>query len=159
MGILAASSGIFPEITRGNTLDFFAELGIAFVLFLIGLELKFSDIRQIGRAAVFVGISQIVFTSILGFIIARSFLGLPANEALYLGLALTFSSTIIVVKLLEQKRDLDSLYGKITIGYLIVQDFVAIAALIFLTSIGGGGEAGGFLTSIVKGIFLLYPPL
>src|SRR3990172_13005589 len=143
-GILAASSGAFKEITSGATLNLLAELGIAFALFLIGLELKFSEIRQIGRAAVFVGLGQVVFTALIGYLLIRV-TSIASNQAIFLAVALTFSSTIIVIKLLEQKRDLDSLYGKITTGYLIVQDFVAIAALIFLVSIGRGEGSGGFL--------------
>jgi Kef-type K+ transport system membrane component KefB len=72
VGILAASSGIFKEVTNGATLDFFAELGIAFALFLIGLELKFSSIKQIGRAAIYLGVGQITFTTIVCFFLGRA---------------------------------------------------------------------------------------
>lgn len=154
VGIIAASSGAFKEFTTGPTLDFFAELGIAFALFLIGLELKFSSIRQIGRASLAIGLGQVIFTSFVGFFIARS-IGFSFQEATFTAVALTFSSTIIVIKLLEQKRDLDSLYGKITIGYLIVQDFVAVAALIFVASIGKEGGAGEFVTTAVSGALLV----
>ena len=150
-GILAASSGVFKELTAGSTLDFLAELGIAFALFLIGLELKFSNIRQIGRAAVAVGLGQIVFTILVGFFIASG-VGFSFQEALFIAVALTFSSTIIVIKLLEQKRDLDSLYGKIAVGYLIVQDFFAVAALIFVSAIGKGGGAVEFITTTISGV-------
>src|SRR3990170_7440173 len=80
-GILAASSGAFKELTAGPTLDFLAERGIAFALFLIGLELKFSSIRQISRAAVAVGLGQIVFTILVGFFIASG-AGFSFQEAL-----------------------------------------------------------------------------
>jgi Kef-type K+ transport system membrane component KefB len=156
VGILAASSGVFKEVTSGATLDFFAELGIAFALFLIGLELKFSSIKQIGRAAVFLGLGQITFTTCVGFFLGRA-VGFSTGEAFYIGAALTFSSTIIVIKLLEQKRDLSSLYGSITTGYLIVQDFVAVAALIFVASLGkgGGADVGEFAQTAIAGVFLV----
>ena len=154
VGILAASSGAFGQLTKGPTLDFMAELGIAFALFLIGLELKFSIIKQIGRAAVAIGLCQITFTTLIGFFISR-FIGFSVTEVAFIAVALTFSSTIIVIKMLEQKRDLDSLYGKIAIGFLIVQDFFAVGALIFVASIGKGGGAGEFITTAVSGIALV----
>src|SRR4030042_3720433 len=154
VGIVAASSGVFKAFTSGPTLNFFAELGIAFALFLIGLELNFSNIKQIGRASFFVGIGQVVFTIIFGFLLVSIF-GFNIVEAVFIAIALTFSSTIIVVKLLEQKRDLDSLYGQISVGYLIVQDFIAIAALIFVASVGKGGGVGNFLITAAIGAFLV----
>jgi len=155
VGVIAASSGLFADIIQGGALDFFAELGIAFVLFLIGLELRFSDIKQIGRAAVYVGMGQILFTLVFGFLLASTILGLPADDSLILAVALTFSSTIIVVKLLSQKRDMESLYGRIAIGYLIIQDFAAVLTLVLITSIGVGGGFGEFLATFVKGILLI----
>lgn len=154
VGVFAASSGVFKELTSGPTLDFFAELGIAFALFLIGLELKFSNIRQIGRAAFAVGIGQIIFTTIIGLLILN-FLGFHSIEAWILAIALTFSSTIIVVKILEQKRDLDSLYGKITTGYLIIQDFAAVIALIVIASVGKGEGIASFTLTAASGLFLI----
>jgi len=153
VGILAASSGLIKAVSQ-PTLDFLAELGIAFALFLIGLELRFSDIKQIGRAAILAGLGQVIFTSFLGFFLA-SHLGFSRTEAVFLGIALTFSSTIIVVKLLAEKRDLDSLYGRITTGYLIVQDFVAIAVLIALAALKAGGGGASVLLTLSKGAFLV----
>jgi len=153
VGVLAASSGFFKGAS-GASMDFLSELGIAFALFLIGLELRFSDIKQISRAAIFVGAGQVILAWFFGFFLVCT-LGFRSLEAFYLSLALTFSSTIIVVKLLSEKRDLDSLYGKITVGYLIVQDFIAIAALILLASFGHGKGTGGILTTLLEGVFLV----
>jgi Kef-type K+ transport system membrane component KefB len=153
VGILAASAGLFKS-TGGLNLNFFSELGIAFTLFLIGLELHFSDIKQIGQSAVTVGIAQIIFTWFAGFGIAK-LLGFATNDALILSLALTFSSTIVVVKLLGERKQLDSLFGKITVGYLLVQDFIAIAALIFVTSLGREFKPGQFFVTAIEGTFLV----
>ena len=153
VGILAASAGLFKS-TGGLNLNFFSELGIAFTLFLIGLELRFSDIKQIGQSAVTIGIAQIIFTWFAGFGIAK-LLGFATNDAIILSLALTFSSTIVVVKLLGERRQLDSLFGKITVGYLLVQDFIAIAALIFVTSLGREFKPGQFFVTAIEGTFLV----
>ncbi|OGY23125.1 MAG: hypothetical protein A2172_01965 [Candidatus Woykebacteria bacterium RBG_13_40_15] len=153
VGILAASAGLLKH-TSGVSLSFFSELGIAFTLFLIGLELRFSDIKQIGQAAVTVGVAQIIFTWVVGFGIAK-LLSFGTSDAIVLSLALTFSSTIVIVKLLGEKKQLDSLFGKITVGYLLVQDFIAIAALIFVTSLGREFKASQFFITALEGTFLV----
>src|SRR4030042_77337 len=153
VGILAASAGLLKH-TSGVSLSFFSELGIAFTLFLIGLELRFSDIKQSGQAAVTVGVAQIIFTWVVGFGIAK-LLSFGTSDAIVLSLALTFSSTIVIVKLLGEKKQLDSLFGKITVGYLLVQDFIAIAALIFVTSLGREFKASQFFITALEGTFLV----
>ena len=116
----------------------FSDLGIMFLLFLVGLEINYTALRAVGKPALIVGLGQIVFTSFFGFLIARAF-HFPNLTALYVAVALTFSSTIIILKLLSEKKDLHSLYGRISIGFLLVQDLVAILLLLILTGIGEGG--------------------
>ncbi len=113
----------------------FSQLGAAFLLFLVGLHLSSKVMREVGKISVITGVGQVLFTSLVGFGIATLF-GFPVLEALYISIALTFSSTIIIVKLLSDKNDLDTLYGKISIGFLLVQDFIAIGILILLSGIG-----------------------
>ena len=86
-----------------------AELGIAFLLFLIGLELKINEVRHLGKIAFITGLGQIVFTGTLGFGLS-TILGFGNVESIYIALALTLSSPIIVVTLLSDKRDLNYLY-------------------------------------------------
>lgn len=151
VGIIAASFGIFQSDDIQGTIDFLAELGIAFLLFLIGLELKLLDVKYLGKIALIIGIGQIIFTSIIGFIISK-LIGFGNLESFYIAIALTFSSTIIIVKLLTEKRDLNSLYGKISVGLLLVQDLVAILALITIASIGSEGfSLGNFVFTFFEG--------
>lgn len=112
-------------------------IGVALLLFLVGLEMNISELPSIGKVALLTGIGQIVFTSSVGFLLS-SVLGFGFREAIYIAIALTFSSTIIIVKLLSEKNDLNSLYGKISVGFLLVQDFVAVLILMFLGSLGRG---------------------
>lgn len=146
--------GPFGQLQFGNPEIFrtLAELGITFLLFMVGLELKFSDLRSVGKIAVITGILQIVFTSLVGYAIAI-LLGFSSVAALYIAVALTFSSTVIIVKLLSDKKDLNSLYGKISVGFLLVQDFVAILILMFLS---GFSQTNAATISLVDlGIVLL----
>lgn len=137
-----------------ETLPLFASFGVAFLLFLVGIELKISDLRQVGRTALYTGFGQLLLTFFISFLLVR-LLDFTAIQAIYIALALTFSSTIIVVKLLTEKKDLNSLYGQITIGLLLIQDFAAILALIILSGFepGGVGLSGFFalFAILVKG--------
>ncbi len=112
-----------------------AELGIAILLFVIGLKLDIKLIKSTGTVALLTGLGQVLFTSFFGYLIAVS-LGFSLIIALYVAVALTFSSTIIIVKLLSDKKEIDSLHGQISIGFLIVQDIVVVLVMIFLSALG-----------------------
>lgn len=154
-GIIISVFGLFKNIDR-SILDLLSNFGIAFLLFLVGIELKIEDLKYVSRAAILAGIGQIIFTAFLGYILI-SFLGFSTISALYMSFALTFSSTVIIVKLLAEKHDLESLYGKITVGFLLIQDFVAILILMILSGYGHGQAptALTFLLILVKGLVLL----
>jgi Kef-type K+ transport system membrane component KefB len=138
-------------------LELLAELGIAVLLFLVGLKLDLHLIRTTGRVALATGLGQVLFTSVIGFGLALG-LGMDPTTALYVAVALTFSSTIIIVKLLSDKRELEDLHGRIAIGFLIVQDIVVVLVMIGLTAFGGDAE-DAVVTQvalvILKGIGLL----
>lgn len=134
-GIGLAATGIIKD---SQTLESLGKIGITLLLFLLGLEMNLKDLPSIGRVALITGTGQILITALLGFLLAL-FMGLGGLPSAYVAVALTFSSTIIVVKLLSEKKELVSLYGKIAIGFLLVQDLFAILILIFLASVGRGG--------------------
>ncbi|MDP1706573.1 MAG: cation:proton antiporter [bacterium] len=132
-GLLIGHFGFFNPQTK-EIFGTLSELGIMFLLFLVGLEINYSSLRLVGKSSVIIGLSQIFFTGIIGWVLA-SWLGFSLIPSLYIGVALTFSSTVIVVKLLSDKKDSNSLYGKITIGALLIQDFFVILLLILLAGI------------------------
>ena len=143
VGILAGPSAL-DIVQSMENIKLMAELGIAVLLFLVGLKLDLKLIRTLGAVAVALatGIGQVAFTSLFGFLIGIS-LGFGVVGSLYIAVALTFSSTIIIVKLLSDKRETDSLHGRIAIGFLIVQDLVVVLAMMALSSFGIGGSSGG----------------
>jgi Kef-type K+ transport system membrane component KefB/Trk K+ transport system NAD-binding subunit len=153
-GVLIAYFDFF-NLANQETFQIFSDLGIMFLLFLVGLELNYASLRVSGKASVLVGLGQIAFTFAIGFLIATQ-LGFAALSAAYIAIALTFSSTIIIVKLLSDKRDLSSLYGRISIGFLLVQDFVAILILILLAGIEVGGGLALYASglAVLKGLLL-----
>ena len=134
-GVISGPAGI-GFIKSYDQIELLAEIGIALLLFIVGLKLDLNLIRTTGPVALATGIGQMVLTSGLGFLIARA-LGMNNVTSAYLAMAMTFSSTIIIVKLLSDKKEIDSLHGQIALGFLIVQDIAAIIALAFLTTLGG----------------------
>ncbi len=149
-GVLAGPAGLGIIGSHGQ-LELLAHIGIALLLFVVGLRLDLTLIRTTGPVALATGIGQVVFTSVFGFFIALG-MGMSVIGALYVSVALTFSSTIIIVKLLSDKREIDALHGRIALGFLIVQDIVAIGALIALTALGEAGTASEDALSRVIGI-------
>jgi len=157
-GILAGPAGL-GIIESHEKIELLAHIGIALLLFIVGLKLDIKLIRTTGTVALATGLGQILFTSAIGLVIALAF-GMTLISAAYVAVALTFSSTIIIVKLLSDKKEIDSLHGRIAIGFLIVQDIAAILALVGLTTLGsdmpeGGSPALGFIAVMLKGAALL----
>ncbi len=152
---LLLSAFKFYSVAGETTFALFSDLGIMFLLFLVGLEINYTSIKMVGKTSVIIGLGQIVFTFLIGFLIAL-FFDFSYLSAAYIAIALTFSSTIIVVKLLSEKKEINSLYGKISIGFLLMQDFVAILLLVILSGIEHGGSVSmvPILAAILKGIGL-----
>jgi Kef-type K+ transport system membrane component KefB len=144
-----------------ETFKLFSEIGIAILLFTVGLNLSPHTIREFGRVALVTGIGQVVLTTAAGYFIVR-LLGYPVIEGLYIAVALAFSSTIIILKLITDKGDLDALYAKIAIGFLLVQDFIAIFLLFLIplisteeTSLSGVGTKAA-LGAIMIAVTLVF---
>ncbi len=153
-GIIAGPS-LLNVISSTDTITIFSHMGVALLLFVVGLSLDPKVIKEVGVVSVTTGVVQVLFTTIIAFLISLA-LGFPTLTALYIGIALSFSSTIIVLKLLSDKNEMDTLYGKISIGFLLVQDLIAIFVLMVVSSLNGGMSAESFvLGTALKGIGLL----
>ncbi len=139
-----------------DVIDIFSKIGIAFLLFIVGLHLNPKVIKDVGTQSLLIGLGQMALTFGITFLISSQILGFTTLASFYVGIALSFSSTIIIMKLLSDKRQLDSLYGKISIGILIIQDLVAVLVLMFISSINGGANFGVVaLKTILSGGFLV----
>ncbi len=142
------SGPIFLNIIHGDTeiYEALSQFGIVLLLFMIGLSLNFDHIKKIGKAALISGTMQIVVTAFAGFFVLV-YMGFGHVSALYLAIAITFSSTIVIVKILSDKRDTESTYGRYVIGLMIVQDLIAIAILMIITTLAESN--GGDLQMII----------
>jgi Kef-type K+ transport system membrane component KefB len=154
-GILVGPA-VFHLIQSADTIEVFAKIGIALLLFIIGLGLNPLVIKEVGKVAGIIGVFQVALSTLLGWI-AGVVLGLTNVESLFLGIALSFSSTIIILKLLSDKKEQSRLYGKITVGLLLVQDVIATLALLLVTAhnTNAKGFSGGQLLSLgAKGLLI-----
>jgi len=129
---IAVGPSVLGLVSAHSQIDLLAQVGIAVLLFLVGLKLDLHQVRKLGTVALATGLGQLTFTIVFGFIIILA-MGKDVMEALYVAVALTFSSTIIIVKLLSDKRELDSLHGRIAVGFLIVQDLAVVIAMMIMS--------------------------
>ncbi len=152
-GIIAGPA-VLHLVHSESTLETFASIGIALLLFLVGLGLNPRVIKEVGKVALIGGLGQIFFTTVICFGILHIF-GVGGTGAFYLSLAFAFSSTIIALKTLNDKKEQTRLHGKIAIGILLVQDIVATLSLLVLTASGSGGlELHDLLLLASKGAIL-----
>ncbi len=152
-GILAGPA-VLGVARSDEHIQLLSELGIAVLLFLVGLKLDLGLVRSLGPVAVATGLGQVAFTAVIGFGLCL-LLGLDALTSLYVAVALTFSSTIIIVKLLSDKREIDSLHGRIALGFLIVQDIFVVLSMVVVSAMAAGASetsaAAGLLRVVAGG--------
>ncbi len=141
VGILAGPS-VLDWVSAHEPMELLAEIGVTILLFIVGLKLDIQLVRQLGPVALATGLGQLGFTIVFGFLLCSA-LGMEWVRALYVAVALTFSSTIIIVKLLSDKREIDSLHGRIAMGFLIVQDVAVVIAMMVIGSQGAAGVGAG----------------
>ncbi len=145
-GILAGPSALGIAQAEEH-IALLSQLGIAVLLFLVGLKLDIGLVRSLGPVAVATGLGQVTFTAVIGFALGLA-LGLDWLTSLYVAVALTFSSTIIIVKLLSDKREIDSLHGRIALGFLIVQDIFVVLCMVVVSALAAGQGQGTALAGL-----------
>lgn len=123
------------NLLDGNTHTFevLADFGVVLLLFMVGMSLNLTHMKRIGKVSLITGISQTVATSLIGFLFMYA-IGYSITTAIFLGVAVSFSSTIIIIKLLSDKQDMEAVYGRYTIGLMIVQDIIAVLLMLILSS-------------------------
>ncbi len=143
---------VFGLITNTEAITTLSEIGIAFLLFIVGLEIDLRKLKDVGMISSLGCLIQVLSIFSVTFIVSV-LLGFLHKEAIYLGLIIAFSSTMVVVKLLSDKREIDTLHGRIILGILLMQDIIAILVLSVLTTIDNFSILV-LLLSIFKGIIV-----
>lgn len=165
IGYIAAGIILGPSLLNiigaDGAITSFAQLGIVVLLFTVGLSLSPKVFRQAGKVSLITGIGQILLTAIIGFFISYS-LGYSIASAAFIAVALTFSSTIIVIKILSDKGDGETLYGRISVGILLIQDVVVMLILAAISSLSSGAIGASINLidlGIIAGILVLLIPI
>lgn len=148
-GVIIGPYGL-KLVTSYDIINVVSELGIAFLLFIVGLELDINKIKSLGAISLIAGLGQVVFTFFAGYYFTQ-WIGFPPLQSMYLSIALTLSSTVIVVKLYEDKGQLDTLHGRVALGILLVQDFLAIISMAMLSTTPEF-SVPIILTAVLKGL-------
>ncbi len=152
----AAWLGLPPDMVLIEDHDLvktLSEIGIAFLLFIVGLEIDLKKLKGSGKVAVYGGLFVLLSLILTGFMTAY-LLGFQLYESLYAGLIVAFSSTMMVLKVLSDRKEIDTLHGRIVIAILLLQDIVAILAMMVINSFSTT-EPGQIINSIMYGIGLL----
>ncbi|HLC49493.1 MAG TPA: cation:proton antiporter [Candidatus Andersenbacteria bacterium] len=151
-GVMAGP--LFFDLLQGGTASYglFAQVGVVLLLFVIGLNLNFRKLKSIGRVSAITALGQVLFTASIGTTLLL-WMNFSLLSALYIAIAMTFSSTIIIMKFLSDKKDTETTYGKHTIGLMLVQDIIALTIMVGI----GLVKSDNFNTSsivllILKGI-------
>jgi Kef-type K+ transport system membrane component KefB/voltage-gated potassium channel Kch len=139
-GILAGPS-FLHVIHAQEAFEGFSSIGIALLLFIIGLGMNIAVMSRVGKSIFLTAGTLLVTIGSIGFLVGNLFLGFGMREAAIVGLALFFSSTIIIVKALADKREQNRLHGQIAIGVILLDDIVATLALLFVAA--GDNESLG----------------
>jgi Kef-type K+ transport system membrane component KefB len=160
LGYVVAGVMLGPALTGlvadpAPLLAFITELGLIFLLFIIGLELDLSKLQDVGKVSALIGTLQVLIVTLICAIASLLF-GLTFIQGLYLGLAISFSSTIVVVKILTESKEIDSLHGELTLGILLTQDLLAVISLSILGTLRQ--ESAGSLLEMALGLLHITLP-
>jgi Kef-type K+ transport system membrane component KefB len=149
------SQGVLMGGNELNDLGGMSKVGVTLLLFLVGLELPIGEMRHLGRSVLGLAVTQVMVSVGLGMGLGLV-LGLKLFDAAYFGLAGAFASTVIVVKMLGERRDLQSLYGRLATSLLLVQDFLAMGVLLMLSGVSvGGNRPNDWLVFGLAGVALI----
>ena len=142
IGYLATGIAVGPYgfglVRDLETINALATIGVILLLFTLGLEFSLNELKRIGRVAVWGGGAQILLTAGVGFALGK-LLGWETTNAIFFGFLIALSSTMIVLKTLMERGELDSAHGRVMIGILLVQDLSLVPLMIILPAMGEEG--------------------
>ena len=155
-GVLVGPNTGGPTVVEPHDIELLAEIGVALLLFAIGLDFPLSKMAPVRRIALIGTPIQIILTIAFGYGLGR-FLGLGWEEAVWLGALLSLSSTAVVLKTLSEQGLMDTLASRVIVGMLVVQDLAVVPLVILLPALGdvGGGLSRLGVAALQATIFVV----
>ena len=145
-----------PTVTDKASIHIWAEIGVIFLLFSLGLEFSFKKLVKVGGSASITAIVEVVFMLIIGFVAGKA-MGWATMDSIFLGGILSVSSTTIIIRAFEELGVKHKKFAGLVFGVLIVEDLVAILLLVLLSTLAVSQQFAGaeMLVSILKLCFFL----
>ncbi|HZA06692.1 MAG TPA: cation:proton antiporter, partial [Nitrososphaeraceae archaeon] len=153
----------FSLLINLDILNLFAEIGIILLLFVVGMEFPIEKLRKIGRKALVIALTEAIGTFVSGILIAQYFLHYSLYNSLFLGLAISVTSTVIVMKILEELDMIKEEASQLILGVAVIEDIVVISMLAILQSVASTGHVSvselgvsiGTVLAFIAGIIIL----
>jgi len=154
-GILVGPNG-FGLISATHEVEVLAEVGLVLLLFTIGIEFSMESLLRIKKYVIFGGAFQVLITILISFVISRQF-GLPVGQSVFIGFLVSLSSTAIVLRLFQQRAEVESPQGQLSLGILIFQDIIVIPMMLLTPLLAGmtGQGLEPVIQLVLKAILLI----
>jgi len=146
-------TGLIPD-TEQNVVNIIAQLGVALLMFSIGLEFSWSKLKRLGATALGSGVAQIVGTMALAGAVATLF-DLSFGASVAVGAIVALSSTAVVAPVLAKRGEIDSPHGRFDLGILLVQDAAVVPLVLLVTALGGEGTVGQVLMGAGQSVLIV----
>lgn len=157
LGYLAAGTLLGPNafglVSDSEQVRHLAELGVALLLFTIGLEFSWPRLKRLGIAALGGGAAQILVTIAIGFACAK-LMGLPVDTSIVIGAIVSLSSTACVLRLLIARAEIESVHGRYALGILLMQDIAVVPLFLLVTVLGGDGTIAEVGMGMLRALLL-----
>jgi len=133
-----------------------ATMGVALLMFTLGLEISVSQLRQVGKVGLWGGVVQILVTLALGLLVGSTLFKWPLFQSVLFGLVISLSSTMVCLKILMERGELDSVHGRIMLAILILQDISVVLMVVVMPLLGGTVESLPLALAIAAGKAVLF---
>jgi len=146
----------FALVKNADLIETMASIGVVLLMFTLGMEFSVGDLKRVGKIGLAGGTAQIIITALLGFAISKTLLSWPVSDAIFFGLLIALSSTMIVLKILVERGETNAPHGRIMIAILLVQDLAVLPLMVIMPILGQPEASLIYSLGITLGKALLF---